>query len=170
MKFHSIKNLQLLHHNDELRYMMSIVLLFLLLIFEVYQQGALVNFMLHFEQFGREVDLWSLFSLKPYKAFGIAQRKKPWLVKPGLCLNFRFKFSGTLFLENRASSYFPPATRTRKIFSPELLDTSKTALGCIFDSSILNCILADQMNLIIKEWKYISREPLKDIFLLPIKQ
>ena len=77
MKFHSIKNLQLLHHNDELRYMMSIVLLFLLLIFELNQQGALVNFMLHFEQFGREVDLWSLFSLKPYKAFGIAQRKKP---------------------------------------------------------------------------------------------
>ena len=83
--------------------------------------------------------LWSLFSIKPCKAFII--------VKP--CLNydlyFIFKTSGTAVLEAIAF-YKPPLSisqENRKTSLAALLDTSTTTLMCIF-FSILNCSWASQ--------------------------
>ena len=70
---------------------MSVVFLFLLPIFELIQQAALVNFMLYlnisFSTFSgkncveKSLALWALFPLKVLKAFRIVQCKEPQLVK-----------------------------------------------------------------------------------------
>ena len=53
--------------------------------------------------------------------------------------------------------------------SPQSLDTSITALVCIF-SSILNCSETNQKNSVINGLKYSSRELLKAIFIFVKKQ
>ena len=94
---------------------MSVVFLSLLLIFELIQQDALVNFVLFLNIFrilkipfltfwGKyciSLALWALFSLKLYKAFRIGQCKQLQLVKLWLNfdLNFIFKSFSTALLE-----------------------------------------------------------------------
>ena len=75
---------------------MSVVFLCLLLILELIQQAALVNFMLFLNMFLKilkisfwrkncvSFDLWALFSWEPWKALRIAQCKQRRLVKPCL--------------------------------------------------------------------------------------
>ena len=116
----------------------------LLLIFELIQQAALVNFMLFlnilkilksFWTFWRKncisLDLWALFSWKPCKAFKIAQCKQPQLIKP--CLNFDLCFisktSRTALLETIVSYKRKPhpslSRKTEKTLLPALLDNQQ---------------------------------------------
>ena len=125
-----------------------------LLIFELIQQAALVNFMLFLNTFKISkilfwtfcrrnlisLNFWSLFSLKLYKAFRIAQCKQPWLVKPGLNfdLNLRFKSSGTISLEAIVSSYTPSLSCPQENPSPGASRHMNNSFGVLF-LSILNC-------------------------------
>ena len=93
---------------------MNVVFLSLFLIFELIQQILLVNFVLFFKHFQNlenhilnilknfiSLALWAFFSLKPNKAFRIAQCKQPRLVKPWLNfdINFIFKSTGTALVQ-----------------------------------------------------------------------
>ena len=94
---------------------MSVVFLSLFLNFELIQQVALVNFVfslnivkilkITFWTFGTKncisLNLWALFSVKPCKAFRIAQCKQPRLVKPWLYfdINFTFRSTGTALVQ-----------------------------------------------------------------------
>ena len=113
---------------------MNVVFLSLLLITEL-SAGCSGEFHVVFKHFQNlenlilnkqklHISLWALFSLKPYKAFGIAQSKQPRLVKP--CLNFDlyfiFKTSGTDLIETIVS-YKPlssPSSENRKSFPQRL--------------------------------------------------
>ena len=132
------------------------VLLSLLLIFELIQQAALVNFMflnileilkISFWTYWRKncisLDLWALFSWKPNKAFRMAKCKLPWLVKPSLNFNLYYisKIYGTALLETIVSYKPPSQSLPGKLENPSpstSRDNNLTALMCIF-SSILNC-------------------------------
>ena len=123
---------------------MIAVFLFLLLIFELLQQAALLNFMLllnileilniWFSKFWRKncisLYFWALFSWKLCKAFRTAQCKETRLVKP--CLNsdlfFISKTSGTALLETIVfyKLLSSLSQENRKTFPVGLLDTSTT--------------------------------------------
>ena len=125
---------------------MSVVFLSLLLVSELIQQAVLVNFMLYLNIFkilevlfltfwrknGISLALWAPFSLKPYKAFRIAQCKQLRLVTP--CLNadlyFIFKTSGTALLETKVSHKLPAnlSQKNRKTLPPVPPDASASAL------------------------------------------
>ena len=118
----------------------------LLLLFELIQQAALVNFMLFLNifkilkislwAFWRKncisLDLWALFSWNPCKAFRIAQYKQPRLIKPCLHSDLYFisKTSGAALLEATVSykrKPFPSLSQeNRTTLLPALLDTPTT--------------------------------------------
>ena len=132
------------------------VFLSLLLIFELIEQAALVNFIFFLNIFKIlkisfwtlwrknciSLDLWALFSLKACKAFRIAQCKEPQLIKP--CLNsdlyFIFKTSGTALLETIVSYKPLPLSQENRKTLPQaaLYILITTALTYMF-SSIWNC-------------------------------
>ena len=116
----------------------------------------------------QSISLWALFRLKSSKAFRTAQWKQPWLLKARLKidLNFRFKSCRTVLLETVVSCQLLLQVLQRKTLIPLPLDTSTTALMCIF-LSILNWSSVNQKNSVIKVWRYRSREFLKAISLSP---
>ena len=143
------------NNSDKIRILLLMVLS-LLLIFELIQQAALVNFMLFLNilkilkfsfwtcwgKNGISLDLWDLFSWKPCKAFRIAQCKQPRLLKP--CLNSVFHIQNLWYSFNRDNSFVQTPLQSisgkQKNPSPS---TSRhinniTALISIF-SSIWNC-------------------------------
>ena len=139
------------NNSDKIRILILMVL-FLLLIFELIQQAALVNFMLlliilkilkfSFWTFwgknGISLDLYDLFSWKPRKAFRIAQCKQPRLVKPCLSSDLYFisTASGTALIE--AIVFYKPLYSLSQVNRTSRHINNITALMCIF-SSILNC-------------------------------
>ena len=129
------------NNSDKIRILLLMVLS-LLLIFELIQQAALVNFMLFLNilkilkfsfwtcwgKNGISLDLWDLFSWKPCKASRIAQCKQPRLLKP--CLNsdlyFISKTSGTALIETIVlyKPLYSLSLVNRKTLPPALPDTS----------------------------------------------
>ena len=118
--------------------------------------------------------LWALFSLKLCKLFRLVQYKRLQVVKP--CSNSDLYFilktsSGRALLETIVSYKSPPSLsqENMKTLSPAPLDTSTTALMCIF-SLILNYCYPNQKNSIMKvQWKVQVKRAFKIFFFLTKK-
>ena len=127
------------NNSDKIR-ISCVVFLSLLLIFEFTQQAALVNFMFYLDIFKILKILFRTFrrkNLLPRK-LKIAQCKQPQLVKPSL-IKLHIQILWNSFTTDNRFLLTPSQSLPWKQenLPPAPLDTSTTALVCIF-SSILN--------------------------------
>ena len=118
----------------------------LLLIFELIQQFALMNFSLYLNIF----KILKIFMLNISKETTTISKAMIEFWSKFYFQIFWYSFTGDNKFLLTPSLIFP-----RKILPPAPLDTSATVLVCIF-SSILNSIM--------EGWKYRSRKLLKAIF------